>query len=657
MSIIKGGITEEKRCLFIRKVIGCLIIIGIMSIANMGTDKICVQAAAVVAQNQATTKDTVKNGVVKEGRNFYYYKDNVRYTKTGWVTTDKDRIKINSSGRVVASYHPRNKVLSLYKAGVRSRAKNITYVLNDGRMYLFGGNGAKITTRGWYRVSGNLKYKLGSNGVVTAKYVRNKDVIRMARYDKASRKWKAYKKTWQSVDNKEYYLNRSGVCTKIYDRKTRKASELSSGRKFKQVRNSLLILKDNKTYFFNSKGLRITKNGWYTTSDGVDLYIGRRGNVTTRIYKKGRVYRLYRFNNARKNWTADRGTWVKTKTKQYYFSASGAGTVIYDRNTQKLYRYSSAKKQYNKVTSTIHKMDGVRYYYYSKSGTRITTSGWKRSSNGVMYYVGKNGYVISKCVDKNGVKRLYNINYSKNKWVKRSHLWTVIGDNKYYFGSNGIASVCYNTKSQRAYVYKDKKWKSVKKSIKRIDGVNYYFSANGRRESKAGVYKTANGYLAYVNRRGVVYKREYDLSVKRYYDIDLGRGKTEKVYGYYELDSAKSLMDMVNQHRVDNGLPQLTISSSLTETATTRAKEISYKYSHYRPDGTLCLNSMYELYGENLAGGFASEDLVFRAWNKSTAHDSNMLGITYKTMGAAVFVALDRDKAGYKRYYVLTFGK
>ena len=66
---------------------------------------------------------------------------------------------------------------------------------------------------------------------------------------------------------------------------------------------------------------------------------------------------------------------------------------------------------------------------------------------------------------------------------------------------------------------------------------------------------------------------------------------------------------------------------------------------------------MYELYGENLAGGFASEDLVFRAWNKSTAHDSNMLGTTYKTMGAAVFVALDRDKAGYKRYYVLTFGK
>ena len=66
---------------------------------------------------------------------------------------------------------------------------------------------------------------------------------------------------------------------------------------------------------------------------------------------------------------------------------------------------------------------------------------------------------------------------------------------------------------------------------------------------------------------------------------------------------------------------------------------------------------MYELFGENLACGFSEEDLVFRAWTKSTAHDRNMLDTSYKTMGAAVFIALDRDKEGFKRYYVLTFGK
>lgn len=60
---------------------------------------------------------------------------------------------------------------------------------------------------------------------------------------------------------------------------------------------------------------------------------------------------------------------------------------------------------------------------------------------------------------------------------------------------------------------------------------------------------------------------------------------------------------------------------------------------------------------ERILHGFSGGDLVFRAWSKSTAHDSNMLNTTYKTMGVAVFVALKNDKQGYKRYYVLTFGK
>lgn len=157
--------------------------------------------------------------------------------------------------------------------------------------------------------------------------------------------------------------------------------------------------------------------------------------------------------------------------------------------------------------------------------------------------------------------------------------------------------------------------------------------------------------------RGVVYKREYNLEVKRYYTIDLGHGKTTKVYGYYDLSAAKKLMAEVNAHRNENGLSSLAVSSSMTETATTRAKEISNKYSHYRPNGTLCINSMYELFGENLACGFGDESLAFRAWTKSTDHDRNMLDTSYKTLGAAVFVALSNDKEGYKRYYVLTFGK
>jgi uncharacterized protein YkwD len=273
------------------------------------------------------------------------------------------------------------------------------------------------------------------------------------------------------------------------------------------------------------------------------------------------------------------------------------------------------------------------------------------------YYVGTGGYVTKKYTYVKGVRKLQTYSYSKNKWVVKKNAWSTVGKSKIYFNSSGVGTLCYNTSTKKGYVYSNKKWSLIKKSIKKISGVNYYFNQKGIRVMKAGVYKTANGYLAYVNSKGTVYKREYDLSVKRYYTIKLKNGKTTKVYGYYDLKAASALLKDVNAHRADNGFSALKESASLTDTASTRALEISNTYSHYRPDGTLCLNSMYELYGENLACGFNKSELVFRAWKKSTAHNNNMLNTEYKTMGVAVFVALKNDKEGFKRYYVLTFGK
>ena len=83
----------------------------------------------------------------------------------------------------------------------------------------------------------------------------------------------------------------------------------------------------------------------------------------------------------------------------------------------------------------------------------------------------------------------------------------------------------YNNSTKKAYKFTGRKWKPAKKLIMKIGNANYYFNSAAKRVVKAGKYKTADGYIAYVNRRGVVYKREYDLSVKRYYTIDLGKGR------------------------------------------------------------------------------------------------------------------------------------
>ena len=56
--------------------------------------------------------------------------------------------------------------------------------------------------------------------------------------------------------------------------------------------------------------------------------------------------------------------------------------------------------------------------------------------------------------------------------------------------------------------------------------------------------------------------------------------------GDYCHEYEQEVFDLVNEKRVELGLPKLVWSTSMTDMAQTRAKELSVKYSHTRPDGT-----------------------------------------------------------------------
>lgn len=519
-------------------------------------------------------------------------------------------------------------------------------------------NGEVQKNAGWIDAEDGTRYLIDENGVAAMKFTRTGDTIRIYRFSTDSKDWLACSNEWIVVDDVLYYLDRSGSCIKEYNKNNKKARVLSGG-KLVPAKNQMIDLDDGKTYYFNSNAERVVKGGWYQINNDNMMYVtgGGSHNVIVRIYKTSGTLKMYTFNDSKKEWSINKNQWKNTGNKVFYFDGSGNCTVIYDQKSRILYKYSSGDRTYKRVSNVIDKLNGSKYCFYDKNGVRITSEGWKKVDSNTAYYVVKGGYVTSLYIDKKGTKKIYDFDYSNNKWVLKKNQWRNVYSSKYYFGAKGVATISYNNNTQKAYKFTGRKWKPAKKTIIKIGSANYYFNSAAKRVTKAGKYKTSNGYIAYVNRRGVVYKREYDLSVKRYYTIDLGKGRKTRVYGYYDIGAANRLSKMVNQHRAENGLSSLKVSTSLTETATTRAKEISNKYSHYRPNGTLCLNSMYELYGENLACGFSGGDLVFRAWSKSTAHDSNMLNTTYKTMGVAVFVALKNDKQGYKRYYVLTFGK
>lgn len=603
----------------------------------------------------ATSSDAEKNGLVQDGEYYRYYQDGEPVPGGAWIEDGNLAISTDENGYVTMIYNKDTAYLCIYEKLIETAACNVAVKLYDDSLYLFDEEGIKVTASGWHTVATGT-YFVSEAGYITKKLTRSGDTIRIYGDSTGKGNWTLFKSTWMTVKDVRYYLNGSGVATKAYFVETRILKLLVNG-KFVKVNKKIVKLNDGKDYVFDSYGKRIIKSGWYVTADNINVFVGSNGNAVKKVVRQGSVYKYYKFNGTKKLWVVAGNGWVRTATRLYYVTSTGSCTTIYDGASKKLYRYSTTGKKYITAKNELSKLDGTKYYFFNENGIKVTSNGWKTATPYTKYYVSTNGYVTAKFTDKDGIKKYYEYSYNKNTWIQKKNCWKMVGMYMFYFNIKGIATVSYHTDDLKGYKYVDGSWKLIRSRIQKINSANFYFNGKGIRVKKVGAYKTADGYIAYVNNKGVVYKKEYNLEVKRYYTIDLGNGKKERVYGYYDLKAAKNLMKLVNEHRAANGLSALSASNSLNETATTRAKEVSHTYGHYRPNGTLCINSMYELYGENLACGFSDESLVFRAWSKSTAHDSNMLNTTYKTMGAAVFIALKNDKEGFKKYYVITFGK
>jgi len=104
---------------------------------------------------------------------------------------------------------------------------------------------------------------------------------------------------------------------------------------------------------------------------------------------------------------------------------------------------------------------------------------------------------------------------------------------------------------------------------------------------------------------------------------------------------AYEILDMVNDLREENGLEPLEMEKTLLDIAMLRAAEISYSYSHTRPDGTNW-GTAYPLYifngsGENIAMGQSSPEEAETAWENSPGHRANILNGKYEYIGIGVF--------------------
>lgn len=114
----------------------------------------------------------------------------------------------------------------------------------------------------------------------------------------------------------------------------------------------------------------------------------------------------------------------------------------------------------------------------------------------------------------------------------------------------------------------------------------------------------------------------------------------------------EEVFSLVNEKREEEGLDPLVWNKTLTKDALSRAKEISKKFSHTRPNGkewyTLDEKNMY---GENLGKNYTTAQEVFDAWMNSESHKENILWEDFTQIGIALYITKDGSY-----YWVQEFG-
>ena len=123
---------------------------------------------------------------------------------------------------------------------------------------------------------------------------------------------------------------------------------------------------------------------------------------------------------------------------------------------------------------------------------------------------------------------------------------------------------------------------------------------------------------------------------------------------------AKEVLELVNKERAKVGAKALTLSSSLTNIATIKAKDMSDKgyFDHTSPtygspfDMLKRFGVQYSAAGENIAAGQRDANEVMNSWMNSSGHRANILNANYEQIGIGYV-----EGGQYGTYWVQLFIK
>ena len=138
---------------------------------------------------------------------------------------------------------------------------------------------------------------------------------------------------------------------------------------------------------------------------------------------------------------------------------------------------------------------------------------------------------------------------------------------------------------------------------------------------------------------GTGYVSSQYLTPSGYSDSGSGTGSSGgSSQSGYDDTAAAELVSIINKYRSQSGIAKLTTTSALNKAAKIRVQEIVKKFSHERPDGTMCFTVDPEnLNGENIAkgSGLPTAQSAADGFMNSRDHKENAMRTSFTKTGSA----------------------
>lgn len=528
--------------------------------------------------------------------NWYHFDQN-GYMQTGWLQLGNTWYYLKPSGAMAIGWE---------KVG--------------GDWYYLNSSGAMQT--GWLQL-GNTWYYLKSSGAM------------------ASNEW---------VDGGVYYVDANGIYIPGKTQTTGSWQKDNTGWWYRNADGSYPTDKweeiNSKWYHFNTSGYMET--GWITTGD-LWYHLAESGELTCGYPNGGETVKLTKTINA---------TCTTDGYQEYTCSKCGETHQVILPKTGHNYQVSK------KVDATCT-ADGYDVYTCTNCKDTYTKTTQQKLGHDFSKKIDHKdstctvkGYDLYKCSRCDETKKtelaLVDHNYQLSKTVKAT--CTADGYKEY------TCSMC--NKSYQEKLPKTGHDYDMNTEVERVDStcsthghVNYACKVCGDIKTVELDLNPENHSYTETGRdlQYIYYKcSECGAEKKEFndqeYTIDLGNGKTTTVVGHFDLEMRDKILEIINEKRAyyAGGIPLLSLAgdtTSLQDAANTRAIEITYSYSHTRPNGNRAITDLYPYAhtdAENLAKGQSSAEQVCDDWFSSPTHNRNIVNNSYRTIGISVFGSIPK---------------